>query len=114
VRCQFHCFVDDFATLRRVLDIDGVVSFTGILTFKNSAVVRQSLAAAPLGAFMFETDSPYLAPVPHRGKRCEPAYVAVIASTAADVRNSTLAELSAATCTATERFFPKLIPGRNV
>lgn len=108
VRGQFHCFVDDPATLRRVLELDGVVSFTGILTFKNSAVVRESLVAAPLGAFMFETDSPYLAPVPFRGKRCEPAYVALIAQTAAEVRGMTLAELSAATCATAERFFPKL------
>lgn len=113
VRCQFHCFVDDEAALNRVLAIDGVVSFTGILTFKNSTVVRASLAAAPLGSFMLETDSPYLAPAPHRGKRCEPAYVALTARSAAEVRGASLAELSAATCGAAERFFPKLTPARG-
>jgi TatD DNase family protein len=109
-RCQFHCFVDDPATMRQVLALGGVVSFTGILTFKNSDLVRQSLAAAPPGSFLLETDSPYLAPPPHRGQRCEPAYVALTAATATEVRGCSLAELSAVTCTAAERFFPKLSP----
>lgn len=112
VRSQFHCFVDDPTTMRRVLALDGVVSFTGILTFKNSAVVRESLVATPLGAFMFETDSPYLAPVPHRGKRCEPAHAALIAQAAAEIRGMSLADLSTATCATAERFFPKLAGSR--
>jgi TatD DNase family protein len=111
VRCQFHCFVDGPETLRQVLAIGGMVSFTGILTFKNSAIVRESLAAVPAGHFMLETDSPYLAPVPHRGQRCEPAHVALTAATAAAVRGCSLADLSAATRSAAEAFFPKLVCG---
>ena len=71
------------AAMERVLSLGSIVSFTGILTFKNGQNIRDTLAATPMGSFMLETDSPYLAPVPHRGKRCEPAYVKEIAETAA-------------------------------
>jgi Tat protein secretion system quality control protein TatD with DNase activity len=80
--------------LRRVLELGFLVSFTGIVTFKNGQNVRDSAAAAPAGRFMLETDSPYMAPLPNRGKRCEPAYVREIAETVAAVRGATLAELS--------------------
>ena len=108
VRGQFHCFADDAAAMRRVLALGSLVSFTGILTFKNAQNIRDTLAATPPGEFMLETDCPYLAPVPYRGKRCEPAYVKEIAEAAAEVRGCTLEELSAATCAAAEKFFPKL------
>jgi TatD DNase family protein len=85
-----------------------LVSFTGIVTFKNGASVRAALAAAAPGQFMFETDCPFLAPAPYRGKRCEPAYVREIAELAAGVRNCSLEELSAATCKTARQFFPKL------
>src|SRR6185503_3636197 len=67
VRGQFHCFVDDVAAMQRVFAMGSVNSFTGILTFKNSQNVRDTLAATPLGQFMLETDCPFLAPVPYRG-----------------------------------------------
>ena len=110
VRGQFHCFAEDVATLHRVLEMGSLVSFTGILTYKNADNVRAALAAAPLGQFMFETDSPYLVPVPHRGavKRCEPAFVSDVATQAAQVKSCSLEELSAATCAAAQAFFPKL------
>jgi TatD DNase family protein len=108
VRGQFHCFADDVPSLQRILGLGSVVSFTGILTYKNAQGVRDALAAAPLGQFMLETDSPYLAPMPHRGKRNEPAYVREIATVAAQVKGCTLDELSAATCRAAHEFFPKL------
>jgi TatD DNase family protein len=66
------------------------------------------VAAAPLGRFMLETDCPYLVPVPHRGKRCEPAYVKEISETVAKVKGCSLEELSAATCETAKMFFPKL------
>ena len=66
------------------------------------------VAATPLGKFMLETDCPYFAPVPYRGKRCEPAYVKEISETVAQVKDCSLEELSAATCGAAEGFFPKL------
>jgi len=105
VRAVFHCFGGDPAAMRRVLALGSLVSFTGIVTFKNAATVRETLAAAPDGSFMFETDSPFLAPVPFRGKRCEPARVREIAEFAAQVRGGTLAELSSATCATARGFF---------
>jgi len=108
VRGQFHCFAEDAVAMRRVLEMGSVVSFTGILTFKSAQNIRDTLAATPLGQFMLETDCPYLAPVPYRGKRCEPAYVKEIAQVAAQVQGRTLEELSAATCEAAQKFFPKI------
>ena len=108
VRGVFHCFANDAATMRRVLDLGSLVSFTGILTFKNGQNIRDTLAATPMDQFMLETDCPYLAPVPYRGKRCEPAYVKEIAEVAAQVKACSLEELSAATCATAEKFFHKL------
>jgi TatD DNase family protein len=108
VRGQFHCFADDARAAQQVLAIGSLVSFTGILTFKNGQNIREALAATPLGQFMLETDCPFLAPVPYRGKRCEPAYVKEIADDAAQVKGCTLEELSAATCKTAHDFFPKL------
>jgi TatD DNase family protein len=107
-RGVFHCFSESVESMRRVFALNSLVSFTGILTFKNGSNVREALAAAPSGQFMLETDCPFLAPVPYRGKRCEPAYVREIAEFAATVRNCSLDELSAATCETAQRFFPKL------
>ena len=110
VRGVFHCFVDDATAMRRILAMRSLVSFTGIATFKNGQSVRDTLAATPLDQFMLETDCPYLAPVPYRGKRCEPAYVKEIAAAAAQVKGCTLEELSAATCVTARKFFHKLSP----
>jgi TatD DNase family protein len=85
-----------------------LVSFTGILTFKNGQNIRDALGAADLGEFMLETDSPYLAPIPYRGKRCEPAYVKDIAQVAAEVKGCSLDQLSTATCRTAHEFFPRL------
>jgi TatD DNase family protein len=94
--------------MRQVFAIGSLVSFTGIVTFKNAQNVRAAVAAAPLGRFMLETDCPYLAPVPYRGKRCEPAFVREIAETIAQVKICPLAELSAATGKTAVDFFRKL------
>jgi TatD DNase family protein len=106
VRAVFHCFAGTVAAMQQVLALGSIVSFTGILTFKNGQNMRDTLAATPMGKFMLETDSPYLAPMPHRGKRCEPAYVKEIAEMAAQVKGCSLEDLSAATCGAAEEFFP--------
>ncbi|MBI5802622.1 MAG: TatD family hydrolase [Verrucomicrobia bacterium] len=108
VRGVFHCFVGTPEQMRRVLALNSLVSFTGIVTFKNAQAVRDTLAATPLGSFMLETDAPFLAPVPHRGKRCESAHVKEIAAAVAQVKGSSLEELSAATCQTAREFFPKL------
>jgi TatD DNase family protein len=110
VRGVFHCFVNDGSALQQILAMGSIVSFTGIVTFKNAQNVRDTLAATPLDQFMLETDCPYLAPVPYRGKRCEPAYVKEIAEAAAAARQCSLDELSRATCATAERFFSRLPP----
>jgi TatD DNase family protein len=108
LRGQFHCYADDVAALLRILALGSLVSFTGVLTFKNGANIREALAATPLDRFMLETDCPFLAPVPYRGKRCEPAHVRETATVAAEVKGVTREALSAATCATARGFFPKL------
>lgn len=108
VRGVFHCFGENAVRMKQVLDVGSLVSFTGIVTFKNGQNVRDTVAATPLDKFMLETDCPYLAPVPYRGKRCEPAYVKEISETVAQVKNCPLEELSAATCKTAQEFFRKL------
>ena len=107
-RGVFHCFGESVERMKQVFEIGSLVSFTGIVTFKNAQNVRDCVAAAPLDKFMLETDCPYLAPVPYRGKRCEPAYVKEISEIIAQVKNCSLEELSAATCKTAAEFFPKL------
>jgi TatD DNase family protein len=108
VRGVFHCFGENVDRLKKVLDLGSLVSFTGIVTFKNAQNVRDTVAATPSGRYMLETDCPYLAPVPYRGKRCEPAYVKEISETVAQVKKCWLEEVSAATCETAMGFFPKL------
>ncbi|PYK12068.1 MAG: TatD family deoxyribonuclease, partial [Verrucomicrobia bacterium] len=86
-------------------DLDHLVSFTGIVTFKNGAAVRDVAANIPLWKFMMETDCPYLAPVPFRGKRSEPAYTRIVAETLAAARDIPLQELAEATTETAEGFF---------
>jgi TatD DNase family protein len=108
VRGVFHCFVNEPAAQQRIQAMGSMVSFTGIVTFKSAAVVRESVAATAADQLMLETDCPYLAPMPYRGKRCEPAYVKEISLKVAEVKGISLEELSAATCATAHRFFPKL------
>lgn len=109
VRGVFHCFANDAAAMKRILAMNSLVSFTGIATFKNGQNVRDTIAATPLGSFMLETDCPFLAPMPYRGKRCEPAYVKELSEVVAQVKKCSLDELSAATCGTAHTFFRKLI-----
>ena len=111
VKGVFHCFAEPVASLERILSLGSIVSYTGILTFKNGQNIRDALAATPMDRFMLETDSPYLAPVPHRGKRCEPAYVRETAETAARVKNCSLDDLGRSTCAVAHGFFPKIAAG---
>ena len=104
----FHCFGGDTASMQRVIEIGSLVSFTGIVTFKNAQTVRDTVAATPLGKFMLETDCPFLAPVPYRGKRCEPAYVKEIADAIAEVKQCSLEDLSRVTNATAEYFFRKV------
>jgi len=107
-RGVFHCFGESVERMKKVFEIGSLVSFTGIVTFKNAQNVRDCVAATPLDKLMLETDCPYLAPVPYRGKRCEPAYVKEISEAVAQIKMCPLDELSAATCKTAAEFFPKL------
>jgi TatD DNase family protein len=113
-RGVFHCFGETVERMKKVFEIGSLVSFTGIVTFKNAQNVRDCVAAAPLDKFILETDCPYLAPVPYRGKRCEPAYVKEISEAVAQIKMCSLDELSAATCRAAGEFFPKLFADKTV
>jgi TatD DNase family protein len=101
----FHCFGGTKEQADEVIVLGHLVSFTGIVTFKNGAAVRDVAAALSLGEFMVETDCPYLAPEPHRGKRCEPAYTRLVAERIAAARGSTLEEIARATTETAEEFF---------
>ncbi len=105
VRGVFHCFGGTLEQANEVLDLDHLVSFTGIVTFKNGANVREVAARIPLDKFMVETDCPYLAPVPFRGKRCEPAHTRLVAESIAAARGISLEELARATSATAEEFF---------
>ena len=105
VRGVFHCFGGSIEQADEVLDQDHLVSFTGIVTFKNGANVREVAAQVPLWKFMVETDCPYLAPVPFRGKRCEPAHTRIVAETIAAARGISLEEVAEATTETAEKFF---------
>jgi TatD DNase family protein len=105
LRGVFHCFGGTLEQASEVLDHDHLVSFTGIVTFKNGAAVRDVAAQIPLWKFMVETDCPYLAPVPFRGKRCEPAHTRLVAESIAAARGVSLRELAEATTETAEKFF---------
>ena len=105
VRGVFHCFGNMPDQAQEILAMGHLVSFTGIVTFKNAPVVREVAAMVPEDAFMVETDCPYLAPVPHRGKRAEPAHTRLVAEKIAEVRGTTLEKIAAATETTANGFF---------
>ncbi|HEY2800220.1 MAG TPA: TatD family hydrolase [Chthoniobacterales bacterium] len=101
----FHCFGGTREQAEEVISLGHLVSFTGIVTFKNGRSVRDVAAGLSLGEFMVETDCPYLAPEPHRGKRCEPAYTRLVAESIAQARGISLEELARATTATAEDFF---------
>jgi TatD DNase family protein len=101
----FHCFGGTLEQANEVFGLGHLVSFTGIVTFKNGAAVREIAAQIPLDQFMVETDCPYLAPVPFRGKRCEPAHTRLVAESIANARGIPLEEIARATTATAEEFF---------
>jgi TatD DNase family protein len=100
-----HCFSGDRSLARACLDLGFDLSFSGILTFKNADELRAVARMVPADRFMVETDAPFLAPVPHRGKRNEPAYVCYTAAALAQVRDEPLATVAAQARTNTVRRF---------
>ena len=101
----FHCFTESQEVARRVLDLGFYISFSGIVTFKNAQPLREIARWMPLDRLMVETDAPYLAPVPHRGKTNEPAYVRHVAEEIAAQRNISPDALSEASTANFRRLF---------
>ena len=97
-----HCFTENWEVARQALDLGFYISFSGIVTFKNAAIVKDVAQKCPLDRILVETDSPYLAPMPYRGKQNQPAYVRHVAEEIARLRDLSLEEVTAAT---TENFF---------
>jgi TatD DNase family protein len=105
-----HCFTSDRAMARACLDLGFVVSFSGIVTFRNAAELREVARFVPEDRFLVETDAPYLAPVPMRGKRNEPAFVAHTAARVAELRGVPVEALAEATTATFFRLFRRAAP----
>ena len=103
----FHCFSGDAALAQAALDLGFYLSFSGVITFQNAAALRETVKRVPLDRLLVETDCPYLTPVPHRGKRNEPAYVKLVAEKVLELRNdvSTIEELAEITSHNARRLF---------
>ena len=107
----FHCFTGDAAFARRAVDLGFHVSFSGIVTFRSAGAIREAAAIVPRDRLLIETDSPYLAPVPFRGKRNEPARVARVLDAVAETRGAGIVETAEATSLTYARLFAA--PGRD-
>ncbi|MFN4361234.1 MAG: TatD family hydrolase [Hylemonella sp.] len=101
----FHCFTETAEVARAALDLGFYISFSGILTFKNASDLRDVARFVPMDRMLIETDSPYLAPVPYRGKTNNPSYVVHVAQQIADLRGSTAASVAEVTSRNFEQLF---------
>jgi TatD DNase family protein len=95
IRGVFHCFTGDRAMARAVLDLGFYLSYAGIVTFPKAGELREAARMTPFDRILSETDAPYLAPVPHRGKRNEPAFVVRVVETLAELHSRTREEMAA-------------------
>ena len=100
-----HCFTGGVADARRYLDLGHHLSFSGILTFKNADAIREAAVFAPLDRLLIETDAPYLAPIPHRGERNEPAFIVRTLEVLAGLRGIAVEEADRATTENSRRLF---------
>ena len=105
VRGVFHCFGGTIEQAREVIALGHLVSFTGIVTFKNARQVQATAQDVAFDQFMVETDCPYLAPLPDRGKRCEPAHTRRVAEQIAQLRGVSVEEIAACTTATAREFF---------
>jgi TatD DNase family protein len=105
----FHCFTESQSVARAALDLGFYISFSGILTFKTAADLREVAAFVPMDRMLIETDSPYLAPMPHRGKTNNPSYVPLVAQQIAQVRGLTVEAVAEATSGNFERLFTGVV-----
>lgn len=103
--CVMHCFTGNAAQARECLDLDFYLAFGGVATFPKSAAVREAARLVPADRLLIETDAPYLAPVPHRGKRNEPAFVAETARVLAEIRGDAPEDLARESTENFERLF---------
>ncbi len=104
-RLVLHCCSEKFEDVERFVAAGFFLSFTGIVTYPKSAVIRNTVSRCPLHQLMVETDAPFLAPVPYRGKRCEPALVMDVAQAVADIKGLTLPDIDVLTTRNTVEFF---------
>jgi TatD DNase family protein len=100
-----HCFTETWDMAEQAMDLGFLVSFSGIVTFRNAAALREVAARVPLDRLLIETDAPYLAPVPHRGKPNEPSFVAHVAETLAGLKDVPVATLAQRTAENYRRLF---------
>lgn len=103
-----HCYTSSWNLAKKMLDRGFMFSASGILTFKNSGEIRETFAKIPIDKIVIETDAPYCAPVPYRGKPCEPAMVIETARVLADIKGVDLAELEHILEANTKRLYPKI------
>jgi TatD DNase family protein len=101
----FHCFTGGPSEASQALQRGCILSFSGIVTFPSATDLQAAAAACPLDRLLVETDAPYLAPVPHRGKRNRPAWVVEVARKVADLQGRRLGEVAEATWQTAERFY---------
>ncbi|MDD2942380.1 MAG: TatD family hydrolase [bacterium] len=106
-----HCYGGSVETARELADINFIISFTGVLTFKNATSLAKVAATVPLENIMLETDCPYMAPVPFRGKDSEPAHVRLIAEKLAELRDISVEEVAEVTSANARRLFGILLNG---
>ncbi|MGC1480465.1 MAG: TatD family hydrolase [Chthoniobacterales bacterium] len=105
LRAVFHCFGNQPEQAAEIAAMGHLVSFTGIATFKNAPLVHETAAAVASDGYMVETDCPYLAPVPHRGSRCEPAHTRLVAEKIAELRGTDLETVARESTATAESFF---------
>ncbi|MEO8249697.1 MAG: TatD family hydrolase, partial [Burkholderiales bacterium] len=109
----FHCFTETAEVARAALDLGFFISFSGILTFKSAQDLRDVAAFVPIDRLLIETDSPYLAPVPHRGKTNNPSFVPFVAQQVAQIKQLPVEQIAADTSANFERLFHKVATGQS-
>jgi TatD DNase family protein len=103
-----HCFTEDWPMAKQALEMGFYISFSGIITFKNAEPLRQVVKEVPMDRLLIETDSPYLAPVPFRGKPNQPRYVEKVAECVAELKGITAAQVAVETKENFQRCFPEV------
>lgn len=105
-----HCFTEDFDVATRAMDLGFFISFSGIVSFKNASLVREVAAKLPIDRMLIETDSPYLAPIPFRGKTNQPAYVKYVAQAISILRGVPIEEIARSTSMNFAQLFKVVVP----